>query len=443
MELSMLSTVSNGNLIGHSLDIENFSLDSRNIKQGDLYIALQGTNFDGHDFVEEAISKGASAAVVHKSIRSDIPHILVNDTYDFMKSVALFNRSNFEGKVIGITGTNGKTSTKQILSNLLDNNNECHKTSGNKNNQIGVPFSLLNLINQYKFSVIEMGTSEPGEIEVLNGLVKPDISAITNVSKGHLAALKSTDMIAKEKGDIYKFHSDNGVAFLPRDSKYFDYWKSSTNALEIFSFGLHKSSDFLISDIKTDIESNMTEFCLRFDGLTENFSINSIAQHNAINAGLSVAIAHYCKVPIDLIKQRLQFTEMPERRLAISSSIKGSSLIDDSYNSNPASLRNALKSISNSDKRKICVLGEMKELGSESVNMHKELLSLAAETADNVICLGNEWLNTNVTAKNVKFFEDQDKLYSFLVTSINADSLILIKGSRSTRMDLIADKLKL
>ena len=146
MELSILSTVTNGNLIGHSLDIENFSLDSRNIKQGDLYIALQGTNFDGHDFVEEAISKGASAAVVHKSIRSDIPHILVNDTYDFMKSVALFNRSNFEGEVIGITGTNGKTSTKQILSNLLDNNNECHKTSGNKNNQIGVPFSLLNLI---------------------------------------------------------------------------------------------------------------------------------------------------------------------------------------------------------------------------------------------------------------------------------------------------------
>ena len=134
------------------------------------------------------------------------------------------------------------------------------------------------------------------------------------------------------------------------------------------------------------------------EGHKENFSINSIAQHNAINAGLSVAIAHYCNVPIDLIKQRLQFTEMPERRLAISSSIKGSSLIDDSYNSNPASLRNALKSISNSDKRKICVLGEMKELGSESVNMHKELLSLAAETADNVICLGNEWLNTNVTA---------------------------------------------
>ena len=106
---------------------------------------------------------------------------------------------------------------------------------------------------------------------------------------------------------------------------------------------------------------------------------------------------------------------MPERRLAISSSIKGSTLIDDSYNSNPASLRNALKSISNSDKRKICVLGEMKELGSESVNMHKELLSLAAETADNVFCLGKEWLNTNITTKNVNFFEDQDKLYSFLV----------------------------
>ena len=186
MNLSQLANISNGKLIGKSIDFNGFSIDSRSINLNEVYIALKGKNFDGHEFLSEAQSKGAVAVIVSKTEQLSIPQIIVNDTYDFITTIANHNRKQFQGKVIGITGTNGKTSTKQIISNLLNNNGKCHKTIGNMNNQIGVPFSLLSLENHFQFSVIEMGTSEPGEIEILTHQVKPNISAITNVSMGHL-----------------------------------------------------------------------------------------------------------------------------------------------------------------------------------------------------------------------------------------------------------------
>ena len=168
MNLFKLADISKGRLFGASLDINGFSIDTRSIKNNDLFIALKGENFDGHEFISEAISKGAGALVVNRSIQSDIPHILVDNTYEFIKQVALFNREQFTGKMIGITGTNGKTTSKQITSNLLSQVKSCHKTTGNKNNQLGVPYSLLTLEESHEFSVIEMGTSEPGEITILN-----------------------------------------------------------------------------------------------------------------------------------------------------------------------------------------------------------------------------------------------------------------------------------
>ena len=183
--LKQLAEISKGKLSGSSINIDSFSIDTRTINLNEAYIALEGENFDGHEFISEAALKGASAVIVNKPIEADIPHIIVADTLEFMKNIAEYNRNQFKGKMIGITGTNGKTTTKQIVANLLNGTNLCHKTLGNKNNQIGVPYSMLSLENKYKYSVIEMGTSEPGEIELLNARVKPDIAAITNVSMGH------------------------------------------------------------------------------------------------------------------------------------------------------------------------------------------------------------------------------------------------------------------
>ena len=443
MNLNKLAEISKGTLLGPSLPIKSFSIDTRTIKPNETYIALAGNNFDGHDFISEAVLKGASAAVVSKPVEVDIPHIIVDDTQEFMKDIADYNRNQFKGKVIGITGTNGKTSTKQILSNLLNGSNLCHKTIGNKNNQIGVPYSMLSLNEEYKYSVLEMGTSEPGEIEILNKQVRPDIAAITNVSMGHLDGLSDTKSIAKEKGNILNFKSESGIAYLPKDSKFFDFWSQKTNAKEVFSFGLHPDSDFRVSNTEVEIEKNLTHFHLSFENQEEEMSINGIGMHNSLNATLAVAIGLHCGLRINEIKERLTSTELPERRLAVTKSLNNSIMIDDTYNSNPASLRNALDCLEKLDKKKVCILGEMKELGKGSKKIHKDSLEYASKRADKILCLGDSWLEDNLDKSNkIVVFTDRDELYEYLVSLIDENTILLVKGSRSTKMDLIADKLK-
>tara|TARA_Y100000996_G_scaffold414119_1_gene404124 strand:+ start:236 stop:1573 length:1338 start_codon:yes stop_codon:yes gene_type:complete len=441
--LKQLAEISKGKLSGSSINIDSFSIDTRTINLNEAYIALEGENFDGHEFISEAALKGASAVIVNKPIEADIPHIIVADTFEFMKSIAEYNRNQFKGKMIGITGTNGKTTTKQIVANLLNGTNLCHKTLGNKNNQIGVPYSMLSLENKYKYSVIEMGTSEPGEIELLNARVKPDIAAITNVSMGHLEGLRNTESIAKEKGNILNFYSDSGVAILPRDSEFFDFWSDKTNAKEISSFGTDKNSDFRVANAEIDIENNLTHFHLYFENQREDMSINGIGLNNSLNAALATAIGLHCGIEINEIKNRLTQTDLPERRLSVTESLNGSLMIDDTYNSNPASLKNALDSLDKLDKKKICVLGEMKELGLDSKLIHKEMYEYAIKRVDKVLCIGKSWSECDFdTNKELEIFNDQDLLYDYLVSIIDDKTVLLVKGSRSTRMDIIADKLK-
>ena len=441
MNLLELANISDGELNGESIDVDRFSIDTRTLKSKEVYIALEGKNFDGHTFIPEAIKKGASAIILNKSVDCGIPYIIVKDSYIFMNKIAAHNRNLFDGKVIGVTGTNGKTTTKQIIANLLNTQGSCHQTIGNKNNQIGVPYSLLTLEKDHYFSVIEMGTSEPGEIEKLNSIVKPDIAAITNVSMGHLDGLRDAESIAEEKGNILNFFKDDGIAILPRDSNFFGYWSKGTNAKQIISFGIHDDSDFKVSNIEIDILNNLTHFCLRFDGKDEEFSINGIGQHNALNAALSIAVGLLCGVGIDSITNNLIYTELPERRLNVFKSLKKSILIDDSYNSNPASLKNAIDSMNGLKRKKICIFGAMKELGKNSKKLHQEMYEYANDRVDEILCIGEEWSECN-SSEDLAIFKNHDDLYDYLVSIIEEETILLVKGSRSTRMDKIADKLK-
>ena len=441
MNLLDLANIAQGTLRGESSNVESFSIDTRTIKPQEVYIALKGENFDGHLFITEAIKKGASAIVLDRQVECNIPNIIVDDSYKFMNHVAVHNRNYFKGKMVGITGTNGKTTTKQIIANLLNSQGFCHQTIGNKNNQIGVPYSLLTLGNNHDYSVIEMGTSEPGEIKKLNTIVKPDIAAITNVSIGHLDGLRDTESIAIEKGNILNFWNEDGTAILPRDSDFYEYWSNETNAKQIISFGIHDDSDFKVSSIKIDVLNNLTHFRLRFDGKEENFSINGIGKHNPLNAALATAVSILCGVETNSIKKNLTNTQLPERRLDVCKSLKGSILIDDSYNSNPASLRNALDSIDELKRKKLCILGEMKELGSNSQKLHQEMYEYASERVDKILCIGKEWSGCD-SSDDLMIFKDHDALYDHLVSIIENETILLVKGSRSTRMDKIADKLK-
>ena len=444
MELKDLALLSKGSLRGDSIDVSEFSIDTRSIKKGDVYIAIEGQNFDGHDFIEDAEKKGAKAIIVSKEISSILPSIVVTNALDFMEAIAVHNRSSFSGNVIGITGTNGKTTSKQILSSLLSQVHKTHKTDGNKNNHLGVPFSMLNMENLYKSSVIEIGTSQVGEIKNLTKLVKPSISAITNVSSGHLQGLRDTDSIADEKGDILEFYDSDGIAVLPRDSSYFKFWCSKTNSKTIVSFGIHEDSDFKVMNPSIDVENNLTSFQLMHDGLIEKCSINGVGIQNTLNAAMGLAICSVLGIEISIVKDALRNVNFPERRLSIHKSIANSILIDDSYNSNPASMKRSIDLIASMNNcKKMCLFGAMKELAEDSNSLHSDVYEYAKDKIDYFFCLGEEWYCIqDPDNTNFKIFSSHEELYESAKNLINLDTVALVKGSRSTRMDIVADKLK-
>jgi len=444
MELKDLALLSNGSLRGDSLEISEFSIDTRSIKKGEAYIAIEGPNFDGHDYIEDAEKKGARALIVSREVSSILPFIVVNNTLDFMETIAVHNRSSFNGNVIGITGTNGKTTSKQILSSLLSQIHKTHKTDGNKNNHIGVPFSMLNMENLYKSSVIEIGTSQVGEIKNLTNLVKPNVAAITNVSSGHLQGLRDTDSIADEKGDILEFYDSKGIAVLPRDSSYFKFWCSKTNGKEVVSFGIHEDSDFKVVNPSIDIENNLTSFQLMHDGLIEECSINGVGIHNTLNAAMGLAICSVIGIDISKVKEALHKVNFPKRRLSIHKSIANSILIDDSYNSNPASMKRSIDLIASmNNHKKICLFGGMKELAEGSSSLHQDVYEYAKDKVDYFHCIGEEWnAIQDFSNTNFKIFSSHEELYESVKDLIDVDTVTLVKGSRSTRMDIVADKLK-
>ena len=440
LTLSQIAYAVDGVLSGEDAKFSSVSIDSRTLQPGALFVAIDGERFCGTDFVRDAKQAGAVAVMASSATDHNMPSIVVKDTQLALWKLAELWRSQVNLPVIGFTGSNGKTTVKKMIASILGKMGRTHASPGNFNNHLGVPLTLLGIRPEHEFAVVEMGMSHPGEIGQLARLVRPSVALITNAAHAHLEGVGSLSEVVRAKAEIFLGLKSGGTAVINADDRFAAYWAARTRSFQTITFGL--DSQARVTGSASTINGQQV---VEVDLPDESFEapLNLLGRHNALNALAASSVGWACGGDAAQIRAGLVEVQAEPGRLQIREAAHGATLIDDSYNSNPASLRNALKSISNSDKRKICVLGEMKELGSESVNMHKELLSLAAETADNVICLGNEWLNTNVTAKNVKFFEDQDKLYSFLVTSINADSLILIKGSRSTRMDLIADKLKL
>tara|TARA_Y100001970_G_scaffold290274_1_gene423370 strand:- start:23211 stop:24551 length:1341 start_codon:yes stop_codon:yes gene_type:complete len=445
MDLLELSNKGKGNLIGDNAFPSGISIDTRTLSKGNLFIPLKGENFDGHDFINQAILKGASSIVSSKLLKIDIPYILVDDSFEFIHRVSKKNRKEFKGIVIAITGSNGKTTTKEMLYSTLSFENICHKTYDNKNNLIGLPLSLLGLNNEAKYSVLELGTSFLGEIELLTSIADPDISLITNVSESHLEGLSNVDSVAKEKGEILKFQGSNGIAILPRDSDYFDYWRTISNAKRIVSFGEHLESDIQLKNVSIDFAKRITKFTTSILNKNLTFEINGIGKHNAINAIAALATGFALDMPLEDFKKPLKNISFPLGRMTIYKGFNGSYLIDDSYNSNPKSMKTALDTLSiNESLRKIIAVGGMKELGEQSELLHNEILDYAQGKVDQFLCIGEEWENVKKKEnKNFKIFRSQTDLIKYLKEILDKDTAILIKGSRSTHMDNVTEKIRI
>lgn len=439
MTLSEIAKNLNGTLIGANAEISGVSIDTRTLQRGNLYISIAGKNFDGHDFVDSAKDAGAIAVLTHKKLETDLPQIQVNDTHSAFGELAKIWREKMPAKIVGVTGSNGKTTTKEMLAAILNVNNSVLFTQGNLNNDIGVPLTLLKISPENHFAVIEMGANHVGEIAYTSRLAKADVVIITNVGAAHLEGFGDLNGVAKTKGEIIETLGENGIAVLNRDDTFFDYWKKLAGTRKIFTFGLYKNADIHAENIDVKIENH--QFITRFDLIcaSEKISVNLplAGNHNVLNALAATAATSALGISLEQIKQGLESMLPVKGRLQLLRGNLGSTIINDTYNANTSSLKAALDVLQKCDGQHWVILGAFGELGDDTEKLHFEMgETLKNYNVKRLFTVG-ELTKKTVAAfgESATHFESQTELLDTLMPLLTGNETILIKGSRSQRME--------
>ncbi|MDD1644194.1 MAG: UDP-N-acetylmuramoyl-tripeptide--D-alanyl-D-alanine ligase [Methylococcaceae bacterium] len=448
MMLSECAEAVQGKLIGEDVAITSVGIDTRAIKPGQLFIAIKGHNFDGNEFVVQAEEAGAIAAIVHNGVKSTLPHIVVDDTRLALAELAgtwrraLGARGNEKLSVVGITGSNGKTTVKEMVAAILGVNGTVLFTQGNLNNDIGVPLTLLRLNEQHRYAVIEMGANHAGEIAYTSTCAQADVVIITNAGAAHIEGFGSLDGVAKAKGEIIETLQNEGIAVINHDDDYFDYWKSVAGNRRVLSFGLNSGADVTAKAIKTEIRNNA--FVTRFELGTALGAVDIIlklaGQHNVVNALAATTASLALGIGLKQIKQGLESVKPVTGRLQPLVSRLGNIVIDDTYNANSASLKAGLDVLANFKGKPWLVLGAFGELGPDSPKMHEEMgVLIKASGVVRLLAVGADSKNTvQAFGIGATFFEKQQDLIDVLKQELKGDETILIKGSRAQHMENVA-----
>jgi UDP-N-acetylmuramoyl-tripeptide--D-alanyl-D-alanine ligase len=427
---------------GANVPFQFVSIDTRTLQPGDLYVALVGNRLDGHDYVKQAIDKGACAVLISKQMDISTPFLQVADTTEALGRLALYNRQKFNRDVIAITGSSGKTTVKGMMATLLRQQNEVLVTRGNLNNHIGGPLTLLRLNHTYDYAVIELGASGEGEIAYTSQLAKPTVSILTNAGSAHLEGFGSLETIVRTKGEIIDALSDEGIAVLNADSPHFDTWKARAGQRRVISFGESEHADVQASNISVN-ETGCCDFDLNIEGKTAQVHLKVMGQHNVFNALASAAACHGLQMSLANIVTGLQAFEGVEGRLIEKPGVNGSVVIDDSYNANPASVRAAMDVLSSRKGHSIFVLGDMAELGVETQLAHAEMGAYAREAnIDEFFALGEfSRKAADAFGDNAHWFASHDNLVRFLKQKLKENVTVLVKGSRSAHMDRVVNEI--
>ncbi len=440
MMLSDIAKSTQGEFFGDDIAVESVSLDTRTIKPGELYIAIQGKNFDGNQFVETAVQNGAAAALVRKGITAAVPYIAVDDTHLALAELAGAWRRKVAASVVGITGSNGKTTVKEMTAAVLAVKGSVLFTQGNLNNDIGVPLTLLRLQEQHRFAVIEMGANHPGEIEYTSTYAQADVAILNNAGAAHIEGFGSLDGVAKAKGEIIETLKQNGIAILNRDDRYFEYWQDLAGGRKVISFGLKENADVFARAIKTECVSG---FVTSFELVTAQGSLmvqlKLAGQHNVLNALAATAAGLALGLDLQMIKQGLESVKPVKGRLQPVVSRLGNLVIDDTYNANSASLAVGLDVLASCPGKPWLVLGAFGELGPQSAKMHKDMGYLIKDKGVvRLLAVGADAKNTvHGFGEGGQFFETQADLLDVLQQDLSGNETILVKGSRAQRMENI------
>ncbi|MEG0132617.1 MAG: UDP-N-acetylmuramoyl-tripeptide--D-alanyl-D-alanine ligase [Clostridium sp.] len=422
-------------------------IDSRKISKGDIFFAIKGENFDGHGFVNVAVENGAELCIVHedeeyKNLNEGVSIILVQDTKKALLDLASYYIDTLDIKVVGITGSTGKTSTKDLIAAALSKKYKVFKTAGNFNNDIGLPLMIFNLDSSYEVAILEMGMSNLGEIETLTKVAKPSIGVITNIGTSHMENLKSRENILKAKLEIATNFGSENILIINGDNDML--YNHESDKYKIVKIGIE--NDYNFKACRIIIDKDRIEFGVMEDEEEINMTIKVPVpgKHNVLNSLLAIAVARKLKVSYQDIQEGMKNLEATSMRLDVIN-FKDYVIINDAYNASPDSMEAALEVLKTYEGRKVAVLGTMKELGEQSDVAHRRVGEYAKSSGiDMLITLGeyNKEFEIGYGNNNFASFESMNELIGFLEKSLKPGDVILLKASRSMKFENIIKELQ-
>lgn len=430
-----------GRLTGDAVPFASVTQDTRNLQGGALYVALRGDRFDGHSFVRRAAALGAAGALVAERCDSALPQVEVDDTLVALQQMARQWLLGFDTPVVAVTGSNGKTTVKQMLAAILGGVGPTLATAGNLNNQIGLPLTLMRLTADHRFAVLEMGASKPGDIAELVGIARPQVAIVTHAAAAHLAGFGGLDGVARTKGEIYSGLRPGGTAVINADDPYAERWAHMAADHAQLRFGLEQAAEVTASSL--DLSPLDSGFTLHVGGVTQALRLPVSGRHNVMNALAAAAAAHALGIDISDIAAGLERLEPAPGRLTPRRAQVGAAILDDTYNANPASLKAALDVLANADGKRWLALGNMNELGTDAVAAHVEAGRQArAAGVQRLFALGD--LATHAAegfGDGAVLADSMEQLCAQVSSEIGSDVCLLVKGSRGARMERLVQAL--
>lgn len=441
-DLDFIALHTGARLVGGVTGISGVSTDSRSIRAGELFVALSGPRFDGHDFAEQAAEAGAVALLVDHEIDCGLPQLVVEDTLVALGRFAAAWRGLFSLPVIGVTGSTGKTTVKQMLDAILSERGDVLATAGNLNNDIGVPLTLLRLRDTHRFAVIEMGANHPGEIAALAALARPTVGLVTNAGAAHLEGFGSLEGVVEAKGEMYSGVVDGGTCVINADQPWAEDWKLRAGARRKVTFGRAAPNDFHVEGDVEESDDGL-HFRMATHGRAIDVQLPLHGQHNVANALAAAAAATAADTDIETVAEGLRKVTNVGGRMRVERLDNGVVLVDDSYNANPLSMRAAIDWLAAGQRRGWLVMGDMGELGADARILHEEVGSHAAERGvERMYCLGGMSAAACAAFGSAHCHTSHESLVDALLAELEPGVTVLVKGSRSARMERIAEKIR-
>ncbi len=423
---------------------KQFSIDTRTVEAGDVYIALHGETLDGHDFIPQAIERGADCLIVDHDIEVSIPYIKVPDTLKVLQQLAAAHRAQCSAKAVAVTGSCGKTTTRAFLQHVFAQAGATHASVGSFNNHIGVPLTLLKLKPSHQFLISEIGANHKREIAGLVPLVKPDVAIITNVAAAHLEGFGSSlSDVAEAKSEIFQGLSANGTAVINNDDQFANFWHHLNRDRQVLTFGVKHDADVMADNIHFN-DAGMAAFTLVLPQTVIDVQLHIIGEHNVHNALAAAAAGYALGLCAAQIKAGLEAATTEQRRLVETKLSSGTVVIDDSYNANPLSTTAAINILARKPGATILVFADMKELGERASLLHEQIGETAKQSGiGQIYCYGELARHAaNAFGAGGFYFDSKDALIQQLTSQLTPGQTILVKGSNSMKMNEVVEALK-